>query len=370
MMFTLFSENSEFYKILKDMQIHGRDLLEWFRELLKKDDHYRNVEHVIFAGGSSKLPFVKEIIEEECGKDVGKFFPREPYRLISEGLSQLPRFRHQCRELVGLLRSNRDQFVESATTHIFDKCSDWACEAIDEIVKLTTNDIFNPVLRDAHVKGIDSKEKLSDALKHAYENRNEHFREYERYYSEEYIYEKLQKELIACRTKWLEEHADDLDLIPIQAQQIAYSINLPVPLSKVDTSDMVFGGAVLGGLLSALAGLLIDPTGVLLAVGVPVSTVVAIGSKLPYFANKQFKSFVQDLEDDEKRSDYLTEYAEKSAADMKKRLFDSNSKEQVGSGQNGYDRDAIKKILSETIADTTIASVQKLIENFSPENLR
>lgn len=370
MMFTLFSENSEFYKTLKDMQIHGRDLLEWFRELLKKDGHYRNVEYVIFAGGSSKLPFVKEIIEEECGKDVGKYFPREPYRLISEGLSQLPRFRHQCRELVGLLRSNRDKFIESAATHIVDKCSEWACEAIDEIVKLTTNDIFNPVLRDAHVKGIDSKKKLKDALKHAYENRSEHFREYERYYSEKYMDEKLQKELIACRTKWLEEHAEDLDLIPIQAQQIAYSINLPVPLSKVDTTDMVFGSAVLGGVLSTIAGLLVDPTGVLLTFGLPVSAIVAIVSKSSYFANKQFQNFIQDLEDDEKRSVYLAEYAEKSAAEMKKRLFGRNSKKRIGPEQNGYDRAAIKKMLSKSVADTAIASVQKLIENFSPENLR
>lgn len=410
MMFTLFSEDSEFYKTLKDMQTDGRDLLEWFRTLLKKDGHYRNVEHVIFAGGSSKLPFVKEIVEEECGTSVSTFFPREPYRLISEGLSQLPRYRHQLDELSEFLKSSKDTFIKDAANQIFEDCQEWTCEAIDKMVTLTTEGIFNPVLRDAHANGIDSQEKLEEALENAYENRDEQHREDEKYYCEEYVCEKLQAALIDCRTKWLKEHAEGLDLISIEAQQIAYSIDLPAPLSKGDVTGLVLGGTVLGGVgvvqaLSAIGWTFIDPA-MSWVVAVPVSAALAFGSKLPYFTRKKFKQFTREMEDGDIRADYLREYAEQSAAkakdqffkslpkgqtrseksgygltaikkvlsehvaDAKAQVFKRLSKQPIESDKSGYDLTAIKKVLLEHVADTTIAQVEKLIYNFSPENLK
>lgn len=133
------------------------DLVDWFRQSLRKGLQHENVRHnkvacVALTGGSSLWPFVSEIVQEEMALiGMNPRFVRSdrPYATISEGLSIIPSLQRHFTAVQSTLREETPAFIREKVNPIVDRRIE---EAIECIANSVTCSLFDnrikPILVD------------------------------------------------------------------------------------------------------------------------------------------------------------------------------------------------------------------------------
>lgn len=350
LMCSMFPGDSIFSKeLLKIKQSEkGKNLIEWFRELLTEDDHLKGIKKVILAGGSCRLPFVKEVIEEVLkDKKVMISVPPRPFELIATGLAALPEHRLKCEDFVTKLQNSKSFFVSETKRKIRAEWREWADYTAAELIKHWSIHILEPVLRHVHENNIDSLKKLKDILERAYDERDDAYRTDEEEIKADGFTQKLGERIIEYTNAWIAEHATGF--YANVSAELCGQINIDLPRSIADIIGKGLGAALLVALFLSLLGL---P----LPVALPIILALSNIDRIPLVARIRFKSFVKKIENDESRAQEMVKIEKIATKELSKSLLEDIGKK-------------LETILSEDVADQIIQRAQQITQAFERENL-
>lgn len=149
--------DTKFGKRIRTIPGGGKDLLEWFREVLLQKGSLKDVQRIYLAGGSSRWPWVEEITKEACAPDVKVLpLPGEPYMVVANGLAILPRQREIFEALADEMEKGKGEFIEKLPGKVLAALEPEIDRISGELAKVCLEEAVDPVLRVAH------QEKLSE----------------------------------------------------------------------------------------------------------------------------------------------------------------------------------------------------------------
>lgn len=310
MMLQFFSPETEFGKKLHAMSKNKTDLIAWFSEALNKKRFNKKIGRVYLAGGSSRLPFVEDVIEEVL-KDKVNFepLPMEPYTIIAEGLALLPSFRRRCLSICSKLEKDKDRFVKDTVKKIINLFVPKINECSGGIAEICAKTVLDPVLTNEDEK-LHSKKDLEDKLREAFINMPTE--SCERIKAKDQVLREYLKELISEKLiEWVNEVTtsdslvDDIDLSSLN--NLSGKVCRQPSDLLLDSLGMILGPAIIGTVGSAeiLAKIgvlaLFDPTAIIWVSGGIASAFIVLFAYHPSIRRWTFKRFISRMKDEGQR---------------------------------------------------------------------